>query len=78
MHRKHMLGTSVQLEKLKQGEVTLTENFKAFKDVVGLDYVSNKEVVDLVVRGLSRPGLFTEIEINLDMDAIVNALLCTI
>lgn len=73
--RKMMVDTTLELEKLKQVEMTVSEKRTLCEEVAGLDYVRMKGVVDLLARGLSRPDLLSEVEIDLDMDAIDNVLL---
>lgn len=70
-----MLGSTLALEKLKQIESTLSKKRKTCKEMVGLEYVIMKTEVHLLVREISRSDLLSEVEINVDVYAIDNAVL---
>lgn len=73
--RKMMADTSIELDKRKQMEMTLEEKRKLCDACSGLDYIRMKGVVDILAKGMNRPGLLSEVEIDLDIDAVDNVVL---
>lgn len=73
--RKAMVDASVELEKLKQLEMTYNEKRKVCEEVAELDFVRMKAVVDIIARGMNRPDILNEVEIDLDIDHIDNVVL---
>lgn len=73
--RKVMVETAMELESQKQVEMTFEEKKKLCDQVSELDFVRMKAVVDILSRGLNRPDIINEVEIDLDVDHIDNKVL---
>lgn len=73
--RRAMVEAAVELEKMKQIEMTFGEKKQLCDDVGILDFVKMKAVVDIIARGMSRPDIVNEVEIDLDVDHIDNVVL---
>lgn len=73
--RKAMVEASVELESLKQVEMTYAEKRKVCEQVAGLDFVRMKKVVDIIAKGMNRPDILNEVDIDVDIDHIDNVVL---
>lgn len=73
--RRVMMELSVELEKRRQLEMPYLEKKKLCEEAAALDYVRMKGVVDILARGMGRPDLLNEVEIDLDIDYVDNSVL---
>lgn len=73
--RKVMVEATVQLEKQKQIEMTFEEKQEICEQVAALDFIRMKEIVNIIARGMNRPDILNEVEIDLDIDNIDNVIL---
>lgn len=73
--RRGMVEMGIELEKMKQIDMTYAEKKKICTEVEQLDFVRMKGVVDMIARGMNRPDIFNEVEIDLDIDHIDNVVL---
>lgn len=73
--RKVMIETNMMLEKEKQVELTYDEKQYLCREVEMLDFVRMKQVVHIIARGMKRPDIINEAEIEIDVDHIDNVVL---
>lgn len=73
--RRAMVDATVELEKLKVIEMTYEEKRTLCQDVSGLDFVRMKGVADIIAKGMNRPDILNEVEVDLDIDHIDNVVL---
>lgn len=73
--RKTMIDASVELERMKQIEMTYEEKRTLCEDVAGLDFLRMKAVADIIAKGMNRPDILNEVEVDLDIDHVDNFVL---
>lgn len=73
--RKGILERAMELEKFKQVQMTFNEKKVLCDDVAELDFIRMKGVVDILSRGMNRPDMMSEVEIDMDVDHVDNAVL---
>lgn len=73
--RRAMVDACIELEKLKVIEMTYEEKRVLCQDVAGIDFVRMKGVADIIAKGMNRPDILNEVEVDLDVDHIDNVVL---
>ena len=73
--RKVMIEACVELERLKQVEMTYEEKKAVCDEVAELDFVRMKAVADILARGMNRPDILNEVEVDVDVDHVDNVVL---
>lgn len=73
--RRELVDTMARLEHRRQSVMVYSEKKKLCEQVARLDYNRMKTVAIMISRGMDRPDLMNEYEINVDVDAVDNAVL---
>lgn len=73
--RKVLVDTNLELERMKQLDMTYAEKKAIVDEVAKLDYVRMKGVVDVIARGMGRPDILSEVEIDIDVGDVDNVVL---
>lgn len=68
--RKLIKESMEELERRKQVPITYEEKARMCEDVANLDFVRMRSVVDIIVRGIDRPDILDQEEVELDIDIL--------
>ncbi|KAI0563433.1 Bromodomain containing protein [Gracilaria domingensis] len=68
--RKAMVEMSVELNKMKEIELSFEEKQAICEQVARLDFVRMKAVVDIIARGMNRMELLNEVSLDIDVNEL--------